>query len=201
MNVSEIKVRDYRIPPYPVEDFIIKRWSARAMNGAPIPHSELLRLFEAARWAPSSGNFQEWFFLYAHRDTPPFDQYFSFLDVFNQEWCVRASVLLMVLSNTISPKNKFITTHAFDTGHAFENLALQGIAMGLVVHPMAGFDSELAREELYIPENFAIQCMVAIGYPGEIEDLSEYNQNREYPNQRKDVNEFIQEGGFPPPTI
>jgi len=198
MNISEIKVRDYRKNLYPIEDFIINRWSARAMSGANLPQEELLRLFEAARWAPSSGNFQEWFFLYAHRGTEQFDRFFSLLDIWNQEWCVRASVLLVVLSNRISPKGKGISTHAFDTGLAFENLALQGTAMGLVVHPMGGFDHERARSELNIPEEYSIHCMAAVGYPGEISSLSEYNQNREYPNQRKDLNEMFLEGGFPP---
>ncbi|HOG59359.1 MAG TPA: nitroreductase family protein [Anaerolineaceae bacterium] len=198
MKVSEIKVRDYRKNLYPVEDFIIQRWSARAMSGEALPQEELLRLFEAARWAPSSGNFQEWFFLYAHRGTEQFDGFFSLLDIWNQEWCARASVLLVVLSNRISSKGKEISTHAFDTGMAFENLALQGTAMGLVVHPMAGFNYERARAELRIPDAYSIHCMAAVGYPGEINQLSEYNQNREYPNQRKDLKESFQEGGFPP---
>ncbi len=70
--------------------------------------------------------------------------------------------------------------------------------MGLVVHPMGGFDQERARAELHIPEAYTVHCMAAVGYPGEISDLSEYNQNREYPNQRKELNEMFQEGGFPP---
>ena len=197
MNVSEINVRDYRKNAVPVEDFIIKRWSARAMSAAALPQEELLRLFEAARWAPSSGNFQEWYFLYAHRGTEQFDHFFSLLDIWNQEWCLRASVLLVVLSNRISPKGKEINTHAFDTGLAFENLALQGVAMGLIVHPMGGFDSERAVAELHIPDTYSVHCMAAVGYPGEIGDLSEYNQNREYPNQRKDLKESYQEVGFP----
>ncbi len=198
MNISQINVRDYRKAEYPIEDFIINRWSARAMSGEPLPQDELLRLFEAARWAPSAGNFQEWYFLYAHHGTPEFEQFFSLLDEWNQIWCKQAGVLLVVLSNTLSPKGKPIRTHAFDTGNAFENLALQAVAMGLVVHPMGGFFADRARSELHIPENYVIQCMVAVGYPGNIEDLDEYNQEREFPNQRKDLSELYREGGFPP---
>lgn len=201
MKVSQIQVRNYRKPLHSIEDFIIDRWSARAMTGEPLPQSDLLRLFEAARWAPSSGNFQEWYFLYAHRNSPEFERFFALLDQWNQEWCIRASVLLFVLSNKISPKGKFINTHAFDTGFAFENLALQGIAMGLIVHPMGGFEHEKARTDLNVPENYDIHCMAAIGYPGEVEDLSEYNRNREFPSQRKDLAEIFREGGFPPQPI
>ena len=41
---------------YPVLDVIINRWSPRAMSGEPISEKELMPLFEAARWAPSSYN-------------------------------------------------------------------------------------------------------------------------------------------------
>ena len=35
---------------------LLDRWSPRAMSGAGISHDELMRLFEAARWVPSSPN-------------------------------------------------------------------------------------------------------------------------------------------------
>ena len=37
------------------------------MSGEEISHEELMRLFEAARWAPSSFNTQQWRALYARR--------------------------------------------------------------------------------------------------------------------------------------
>ena len=39
------------------------------MSGEPIDEGALMQLFEAARWAPSSGNVQPWRMLYARRDT------------------------------------------------------------------------------------------------------------------------------------
>ena len=35
------------------------------MSGDPITEADIMRLFEAARWAPSSGNSQPWRFVYA----------------------------------------------------------------------------------------------------------------------------------------
>jgi hypothetical protein len=42
-------------------------------------------------------------------------------------------------------------THQFDTGAAWENLALEAVTRGLVAHGMAGFDYENARKDLDIP--------------------------------------------------
>lgn len=196
MNISEIDPLQVRLPEYPVEPFILQRWSARAMSGEPLAHAQLLRLFDAARWAPSAANRQEWFFLYAHRATPSFDQFYSLLDEGNQAWCQRAAVLIVVLARTKTDTGRDIRTHAFDTGAAFLNLAHQAIAMGLVVHPMAGYDAVRTREELHVPQDFAILAMVAVGHPGEIEDLPPHQQEWEKPSLRKPVEQIIHEGGF-----
>jgi hypothetical protein len=51
------------------EPLLLDRWSPRAMSGEEISHEELMRLFEATRWAPSSFNAQQWRALYAGRGT------------------------------------------------------------------------------------------------------------------------------------
>ncbi len=68
--MSEIfKIENHRKPEYPIESIFWRRWSPRAMSGEPITETEMLTLFEAARWAPSTCNEQEWRFLYARRET------------------------------------------------------------------------------------------------------------------------------------
>ena len=47
---------EYRKADHPVEPLFVARWSPRAMSGEPISDEELLTLFEAARWAPSTYN-------------------------------------------------------------------------------------------------------------------------------------------------
>ena len=197
MNSSQIDPLEYRFPDHDIEQLILPRWSARAMSGDPLPQSELLRIFEAARWAPSRANKQGWYFLYAHRDTMDFDRFYALLDEGNQGWCNRAAVLVVILSRRSTDDGRPIRVSAFDAGAAFENLALQAKAMGLVVHPMAGFDVKRTRVELNIPDHYEVLVMVAIGHPGEIEDLPAYQQSREFPNQRKPVSEIIHEGSFP----
>ena len=70
--------------------------------------------------------------------------------------------------------------HAFhDVGLATENLLLQAAALGLVAHPMAGFDIEQARADLKIPSGYEPVAMIAVGYPGELSVLPDYLQQRE----------------------
>lgn len=48
----------HRKPEYEVDQLFVDRWSPRAMSGEELSDHELLSLFEAARWAPSSFNNQ-----------------------------------------------------------------------------------------------------------------------------------------------
>ena len=165
------------------------------MSGEPISNEELLRLFEAARWAPSAGNLQPWRFLYARRDTPEWPLFFDVLNPGNVTWCVNAAVLVLFISQTVNPESsRAIKTHAYDTGAAWGHFALQGTISGLVVHGMQGFNYERAREVLQIPAEFALEAMAAIGRPGRKEDLSESLQARESPSSRRPLYETAIEG-------
>lgn len=191
-DASSERTADYEINP-----LFLRRWSPRAMSGERIEDSELMRLFEAARWAPSSYNEQEWRFVYAARDTPHWQSLFDLLVEANQSWCKSASHLILIASRKKFSKNdKPNGVHSFDTGAAFQNLALQGADMGLVIHAMAGFDSEKARKDLGIPEVYAIDAMVAVGKSGSVADLPENFQELEKPSGRNKVEEFVSEGKF-----
>jgi nitroreductase len=189
--------REHRTPDYPIETLFIDRWSPRSMSGEPLDEGELMRLFEAARWAPSTYNEQEWRFLYARRDTPHWPAFFSLLMEANQVWCARAAVLMVVLSHKVFTRDgKPNPVHTFDAGAAFENLALQGAAMGLVVHGMAGFDRGKARATLRVPDDYDVEAMVAVGHPGDPAELPPALQAREAPSGRKAAREIIREGPF-----
>ncbi|MBS3128650.1 nitroreductase family protein [Candidatus Woesearchaeota archaeon] len=172
-----------------------ERWSPRAMSGEEISDKQLMQLFEAARWAPSSYNGQPWRFLYAKKETPHWDTFFNLLIDFNKQWTKNAAVLIVVLSKkTFEHNNKPCKTHAFDTGAAWQNLALQGSTMSLVVHGMEGFDYDKAKKDLHIPDDYQVEAMIAIGKPGKKEDLPKEMQEREFPSDRKKIEEFVKEG-------
>lgn len=182
---------------YPIQDFILNRWSPRAMSSELISEKELMPLFEAARWAQSSYNGQPWHFLYARRGTPAWETFFNLLVPFNQTWCKNASYLIVVLSRKNFAWNKKPSlTHSFDTGAACQNLALQGFINGLVVHGMEGFDYARAHSELHVPDDYAVEAMFAVGKPGNKKDLPEDLQAREEQSDRTPVSEFVGEGNF-----
>ncbi|MBN8421326.1 MAG: nitroreductase family protein [Verrucomicrobia bacterium] len=180
-----------------IEPLIYRRWSPRALSGEPISEEELLRLFEAARWAPSTYNEQEWRFLYAKRETPQWPAFFDLLMKDNQTWCENAAMLVVILAHKVFAKNgKPNPVHLFDCGSAFENLALQGTAMGLVVHGMAGFDFERAKRELKVPDDYDVAAMLAVGRPGDPENLPDKLREMEVPSGRRPVKDSIHEGPY-----
>ena len=180
-----------------IQKLIKDRWSPRAMSGEPLSDEELMPLFEAARWAPSSYNAQPWRFIYAKRDTPHFEKLFNLLVEFNQSWTKNAAVLVLIISRTLFEHNsKPANTHSFDTGAAWENLALEGCSRGLVIHGMQGFDYEKAKKDFSIPAHYQVEAMVAIGKKASKETLSKELQEKEHPQDRKPLQEIIKEGCF-----
>lgn len=181
----------------PINSLILRRWSPRAMSGQAISQKDLMTIFEAARWAPSSYNNQSWRFIYAHRDTAEWKVLFDLLVEFNQTWCKNAAVLIVIISkNTFDYNNKPSRTHSFDVGAAWENMCFQATDMNLVMHGMEGFDYEKAKKQLMIPEDFTVEAMCAIGRPGKKEDLPKDLQAREEPSDRKSISEVTFHGKF-----
>jgi nitroreductase len=189
---SEVRKADYAIEP-----LLIDRWSPRAMSGEEISQEELMRLFEAARWAPSSFNAQQWRALYARRGTEHWQTLFDLLVGANKTWAKNAAVLVVVVSRKLFDRdNEPSVTHSYDCGAAWENFALQGFRQGLVVHGMEGFDYARARKDLQIPDEFQVEAMAVVGRPGPKELLPEKLQARESPNDRRKVSESVFEGPF-----
>ena len=189
---SQIRKADYAIEP-----LLIDRWSPRAMSGEEISREELMRLFEAARWAPSSFNTQQWRALYALRGAAHWQTFYDLLVDANKAWAKNAAALVVFISRkTFDHNDEPSVTHSYDCGAAWENFALQGFHQGLVVHGMQGFDYGRARKELKIPDEFQIEAMAAVGKPGSKEVLPEKLQARESPNDRRKVSESVFEGPF-----
>jgi len=191
------KGSESRKSDYPINKIFLDRWSPRAMSGESISEEELMTLFEAARWASSSFNEQPWRFIYAKRESPQWEKMFNLLMDGNKTWCKDAAVLVCAISKkTFTRNNSPHPTHMFSTGSAFENLALQGSNMGLVVHGMGGFFADKAKTELKVSDDYEVNMMFAIGKPGNLQDLPEGLQKAEKVTDRKPINEFIFEGEF-----
>ncbi len=192
------EVRTNRKANYDISPLLLNRWSPRSMTAEALGDDELFALFEAARWAPSSSNGQPWRFIIARRQHQEyFEKLLSFLVPPNQAWAKNAAALAVVASrSTFEYNNQPAITHAFDTGAAWENLAIESARRGLVAHGMAGFDYQRAKLELAIPEEFEVHAMLAIGRRGNPDALPEKLKNAEHPNVRRPLREILFEGAF-----
>lgn len=171
-----------------VHDLIARRWSPRAFADRSVTGDQLDRLFEAARWAPSSFNGQPWAFVVATREeTANFARLLGCLVEFNQTWAKSASVLALAVAQLNFSHNQQPNRHAwYDLGLAVANLTLQATAEGLFVHQMGGFNPAQARAEFRIPEGWEPVAALAIGYLGDPNQLPVNLRERELaPSQRK----------------
>src|SRR6266436_18469 len=194
-----IKGSEIRKADFPIEPLLLDRWSSRAMSGEEISRDELMRLFEAARWAPSSFNVQQCWAFNARPPTENWQTFFDLLAEGNKTWAKNAAVLVVFVSRKMFDHNDETSiTHSYDTGAAWENFALQGFHQNLVVHGMEGFDYDRARKELRIPDEFQVEAMAAVGKPGPKELLPEKLRARESPNDRRKLSESVFEGPFKP---
>jgi len=197
MDSLHEEVAAHRTPEEDIEPILVNRWSPRAMTGEMLEEEEYMPLFEAARWAPSSYNNQHWRFLYATREDDEFEEFASLLADQNRAWTDDAAVLVTLVTKTTFDHNgEPARTHSFDAGAAWQNLALEAASRGVVAHAMQGFDYEGAAETLDVPDDYEVECMIAIGERAPAETLPEELEEREFPKGRKSMDEILHHGGF-----
>lgn len=174
MTLSAQETR--RVKRAPVSDgllpVILERWSPRSFENRAVNPVDLKRVFEAARWAPSSYNEQPWRFIVGLRGSVTFQKIVSTLAVGNQTWAPKAPVLILGVAKThFSHNNTFNHYALFDLGAASAVITLQAAALGLATHQMAGFDHDAARRELEVPDGYAVGSVMALGHQGEPSEL------------------------------
>jgi nitroreductase len=187
-------VKDFRSTEKDIDPLFLNRWSPRALE-RDMDSEDLMVLFEAARWAPSSYNNQHWRFLYATHQDEEWETFLDLLGEFNRNWAETGyALVVMVSKKTFDHNGEEARTHSFDTGAAWENLALEAARKDLVAHGMQGFDYENAAEKLDVPEEFEVEAMVAVGSKGDEKSLPEDMQVE--PNGRKNLDEIVFNGKF-----
>ena len=178
-------------------DLIRERWSPRAFNQSrPVERTELLRLFEAARWAPSSFNEQPWRFLVVSREPHHADwqKLLSTLTARNQAWAAAAPVIVLVAVREKFEKDGAPNPFAwYDAGQAVALLSLQATSQGMALRQMEGFDRDRARTLLAVPSEFSPGVVIAIGYAGDPDALviDKHRDAERQPRRRKPVSEFV----------
>jgi nitroreductase len=207
MNAPQMPAftRPQRQADHPVEPLFLQRWSPRAFDARPMPLADLMCLLEAARWAPSAYNIQPWRFVFAQREAACWPRWLALLDPFNADWARQASALVFLVSDRLmpardDPPRQASTTHRFDAGAAWAQLALQATAMGYQAHAMAGIDSAAVRAALAVPAHFEIEIGIAIGRQAGPERLPLALREREQPSARRPLTELAFAGRFGQPA-
>lgn len=147
-----------------VFEAIQKRKSVRSYEPTPIPVEKLRKVLEAARLAPSAGNFQPWQFIVVmdsdkRRRIAKGCRFGRFL--------VESPIVIVGCGNQRSSPR----WHAIDTCIAMENLVLAATGEGLGTCWIGTFNEKEIREMLKIPSHLKIVALLALGYPRKKTDI------------------------------
>lgn len=175
------------------------RWSPRAFDpDRDVDPAVVVRVLEAARWAPSSGNAQPWRYLVFDDTVADARAQARACLKRGNAWARRAPVLALSLVERTWPGGDDRNPSALhDVGAANLALSLQATAEGLITHQMAGFDRTCARESFGLPDHVDPVTFIAIGHPGRVADLDESKQARERAERvRRPLRETVFVGGW-----
>ena len=152
---------------------IHERWSARSFSDHEVTAEAVKKVFEAARWAASSGNAQPWRFLVGRKGSETHLKIAETLGGANRVWAPKAPVLILGTSLAVNAKGGPSPYALYDLGAASALLTLQAAELGMTSHQMAGYDHDAARQALAIPGDYALGTVIALGYQGEPEALGD----------------------------
>ncbi len=172
-------------------DVIRDRRSDRHFANRPLEADAVEALLDAFRWAPSSNNRQPWRVLIASgaEANRIFD---DALSAGNKQWAPVAPLKMVIIAvPEEQPEKNGVQNCMLDVGMAMENMLVQGYAMGLTIHAMAGWDYEKICKGFAIPATAKPVALMAAGHRGRVEDLAEEVRAKDMKlRTRKAISEF-----------
>ncbi|GAB1370046.1 nitroreductase family protein [Candidatus Kapaibacterium sp.] len=189
---------------YPINDLIAKRWSPRAFDiNKVVSRKDIISICEAGRWAPSCYGDEPWRFIVwdIYHDS---ESYYNALDCigeWNKKWVCTAPVIIASFADNSFRKNGDLNRWGqHDTGLATQNILLQAFSLGLVAHPLGGFDSKKIKEHFSVEDRFTPMTCVAIGYQADIDVLNgEHAEQESKPRFRRPLGETFFDGTWKKP--
>jgi nitroreductase len=143
-------------------EIIEKRHAYRSLGPAKIDEGLIRDLAAAASLSASCFNKQPWRYVFAF-DPDVLKRLQTAMNKGN-EWTQTASLVIAVCSRKdLDCVVKEREYYLFDTGMATAFLILRATEMGLVAHPIAGYDEVKAKEILGIPADMTLITLVNIG--------------------------------------
>lgn len=145
-----------------VKEAIQKRRAYRSLDPVDITEDLIKDLAGCAQLSASCNNNQSWRFVFVYE----YDMLKKMHEVFpkGNAWAKSASMYIAILSkmeyDCIIDDRVY---YQFDTGMATAFLILRATELGLVAHPIAGYDPQKTREVLSIPEDIEVITLVIVG--------------------------------------
>jgi len=145
-----------------VKEALESRRSYRAFEPVEITDELIRELAAAAQLMPSCFNNQPWKFVFV-RTKEALAKVHAALPAANG-WVKKASVIVAAFARkendcVIKEREYYL----FDLGQAVGALQLRATELGLVAHPIAGFDNEKVRLALGIPEGNMVLVLINVG--------------------------------------
>ena len=184
-----------------VAEAIRTRRARRAISNKPIEREKVEALIEAMRLSASCFNNQPWrvTLCMGSEALPAIKTALSKGNV----WATTAPLIMVVSARPpddcqLNDKRDYFL---FSTGLAVGQMELRATELGLICHPIAGYDPPKAKQLLGIPEDFVVITFVIVGYPSSDSSLlsdKQKSQEAERP-ARKPVGEnfFLDKWGNP----
>jgi nitroreductase len=145
-----------------VKEAIQKRRAYRSLDPLDITEDLINDLVGCAQLSASCNNNQSWRFVFVYE----YDMLKKMHKVFSKgnAWAKSASMYIAVLSkkdyDCIIDDREY---HQFDTGMATAFLILRATELGLVAHPIAGYDPQKTRKILGVPEDIEVITLIIVG--------------------------------------
>jgi nitroreductase len=157
-----------------VKEAIKERRAYRSLERLQITEEIIKDLAESASLTCSCFNKQPWNFVFVQDD----DKLLEMREALSEgnKWAYHASMIIAVFTKedldcVVKEREYFL----FDTGMAVGMMILRATELGLVAHPIAGYNENKAKEILKIPQEMRLITLVIVGkHSDEIRDeLSE----------------------------
>lgn len=143
-------------------EIINARRAYRSLQPVEITEELIRDLAAAASLSASCFNNQPWRFVFAY-EKEALDKVKGAMSKGNK-WTFAASLIIAVCSRRdLDCPNKGRELYIFDTGMATAFLILRATELGLVAHPIAGYDEQKVKEALAIPADMTVITLVNVG--------------------------------------
>ncbi len=182
-----------------VKQAIHTRRAYRSLEPIEITDELIRDLAESAQLAPSCFNNQPWRFVFV-RDPQVLKKLHGAMSKGN-EWVQAASLIIAVFSREdLDCRIKGRNYYLFDTGMATAFIILRATELGLVAHPIAGYNEDAVKEILGIPKDMQVITLIIVGKHSETISplLTEKQVEAEKKRpERLPLEKFVYVNGFP----